>query len=57
MKLGRILAISLLIVILAAALGCSAQTSAQQQTTVTRGDLTVRVTLPMLIWFLALPVK
>jgi HlyD family secretion protein len=43
MKLGRILAISLLIVILAAALGCSAQTSAQQQTTITKGDLTVKV--------------
>jgi HlyD family secretion protein len=44
MKLGRILTISVLILVLVATLGCSNQNTAnQQQTTVSKGDLTVKV--------------
>jgi HlyD family secretion protein len=44
MKLGKILTIAILILVLAAALGCGSQNTAnQQQSTVTRGDLSVKV--------------
>jgi HlyD family secretion protein len=44
MKLGRILAISVLILVLAATLGCSAQNPAdQQQATVSKGDLSIKI--------------